>query len=91
MLTSLQGKSVLVTGGTSGIGLGIAVGFARQGAKVAISGRQRDKVEAVASRLRDQGLAILFVTHFLDQTYALADRITADLEPRVKAGDSSAS
>lgn len=26
--------------------------------------------------LRDQGLAILFVTHFLDQTYALADRIT---------------
>ena len=24
----------------------------------------------------DQGLAILFVTHFLDQTYALADRIT---------------
>jgi monosaccharide-transporting ATPase len=27
-------------------------------------------------RLRDQGLAILFVTHFLDQTYALADRIT---------------
>ena len=31
---------------------------------------------AVLRRLRDQGLAILFVTHFLDQTYALADRIT---------------
>ncbi len=30
----------------------------------------------VLKRLRDQGLAILFVTHFLDQTYALADRIT---------------
>ncbi len=30
----------------------------------------------VLRRLRDQGLAILFVTHFLDQTYALADRIT---------------
>jgi monosaccharide-transporting ATPase len=30
----------------------------------------------VLKRLRGQGLAILFVTHFLDQTYALADRIT---------------
>lgn len=31
---------------------------------------------AVLRRLRDDGLAILFVTHFLDQVYALADRIT---------------
>jgi simple sugar transport system ATP-binding protein len=30
----------------------------------------------VLRRLRDEGLAILFVTHFLDQVYALADRIT---------------
>jgi simple sugar transport system ATP-binding protein len=30
----------------------------------------------VLRRLREQGMAILFVTHFLDQTYALADRIT---------------
>jgi simple sugar transport system ATP-binding protein len=30
----------------------------------------------VLRRLRSEGLAILFVTHFLDQVYALADRIT---------------
>ncbi|HWQ10444.1 MAG TPA: sugar ABC transporter ATP-binding protein [Holophaga sp.] len=30
----------------------------------------------VIRRLRDEGLAVLFVTHFLDQTYQLADRIT---------------
>lgn len=30
----------------------------------------------VVRRLRDQGLAIVFVSHFLDQVYALADRIT---------------
>lgn len=31
---------------------------------------------AVLRRLREQGMAILFVTHFLDQTYAISDRIT---------------
>jgi simple sugar transport system ATP-binding protein len=31
---------------------------------------------AVVRGLRDKGLAILFVTHFLDQTYEIADRIT---------------
>ena len=31
---------------------------------------------AVMHRLRDRGMAILFVTHFLDQVYAVSDRIT---------------
>ena len=31
---------------------------------------------AVLRRLRDEGMAILFVTHFLEQVYALSDRIT---------------
>ncbi|WP_232250998.1 sugar ABC transporter ATP-binding protein [Janthinobacterium sp. 1_2014MBL_MicDiv] len=31
---------------------------------------------SVLRRLRGQGMAILFVTHFLDQTYAISDRIT---------------
>jgi len=30
----------------------------------------------VVRRLRDQGVAILFISHFLDQVYAIADRIT---------------
>jgi len=30
----------------------------------------------VMRRLRDQGLAIIFITHFLNQIYAIADRIT---------------
>jgi len=35
-----------------------------------------DVLFAVIRRLRDQGVAILFVSHFLDQVYAISDRIT---------------
>jgi simple sugar transport system ATP-binding protein len=35
-----------------------------------------ERLFAVLRQLRDQGMAILFVTHFLDQVYALCDRIT---------------
>ena len=35
-----------------------------------------ERLFAVMRRLRDGGMAILFVTHFLDQVYAVADRIT---------------
>ncbi|MBA5605228.1 sugar ABC transporter ATP-binding protein [Duganella sp. FT3S] len=35
-----------------------------------------DLLFAVLRNLRAQGMAILFVTHFLDQTYAISDRIT---------------
>jgi simple sugar transport system ATP-binding protein len=43
------------------------------------SSLDEDEVErlfAVLRRLRDEGLAILFVTHFLAQMYAISDRIT---------------
>lgn len=58
MLTSLQGKSVLVTGATSGIGLGIARVFARQGAKVAITGRSQASLDKAGARLAEAGLAV---------------------------------
>ena len=39
MFTSIAGRAVVVTGGTRGIGKGIASVFARNGAKVLITGR----------------------------------------------------
>lgn len=35
-----------------------------------------EQLFTVIKKLRDEGMAILFITHFLDQTYAISDRIT---------------
>ncbi len=49
------GKSVFVAGGTSGINLGIACGFARAGARLAVLSRRQEKVDAAVEELRGLG------------------------------------
>ncbi len=47
----LSGKMALVTGGGTGIGVAVAARFAKDGAKVCITGRRRDKLEEAARAL----------------------------------------
>jgi NAD(P)-dependent dehydrogenase (short-subunit alcohol dehydrogenase family) len=57
----LENKAALITGGTSGIGQATAVLFAKEGAKVAITGRNEKRGEAVAERILSDGGEAIFI------------------------------
>jgi NAD(P)-dependent dehydrogenase (short-subunit alcohol dehydrogenase family) len=57
----LRDRVVLISGGTAGLGAGIARAAAREGAAVAITGRRREPGEAVAAELTGGGTRALFV------------------------------
>ena len=56
---SLQGKTVLVTGASSGIGRSIAVTCSMMGAKVIINGRNTVKLQATSSLMKPDSAIIM--------------------------------
>ena len=55
MLTSIADRSVIVTGGSRGIGRGVARVFAAKGAQVLVVGRDLVQAEATATAIRAEG------------------------------------
>jgi NAD(P)-dependent dehydrogenase (short-subunit alcohol dehydrogenase family) len=58
MTMKLNDKIVLVTGGTSGIGLAAVALFRSEGAKVVVVGTDKDRLKAAEAQLGDDGFAI---------------------------------
>ena len=63
---SLTGKTALITGGASGIGLETAKVFAQAGAQVVIGDRSEGSLQEAQSQLKDQGISLEIM--FLDVT-----------------------
>jgi NAD(P)-dependent dehydrogenase (short-subunit alcohol dehydrogenase family) len=58
---SLEGKVVLITGGTSGIGRAAAGAFARAGARLVVAARQAERGQQVARELQREGAEVRYV------------------------------
>jgi 3-oxoacyl-[acyl-carrier protein] reductase len=75
----IAGKVALVTGASRGIGFGIAEALAEEGARVAVSSRSRERIDAAAARIGAAGF--VHDSTDLDGAAALVDQVQAALGP----------
>ena len=81
MMFSLEGKTALVTGASGGIGSSIAYALARQGARLALSGSNGDKLRAFREQLmREVGGDHVEITCNLSDTTQVEELIPATID-----------
>lgn len=76
----LKNKVAIVTGGASGIGQAIALGYAREGAKVVVADINLAMGEATVAKIRAAGGKALFVQTDVSQTMAVQHMVNTTVE-----------
>lgn len=76
-MKTLQDKVALITDGSSGIGLGTAEVFAREGAHLAILGRSREPLQKAGTKLRKLGAQVLEIQADVSQSHEMQQAIAA--------------
>jgi NAD(P)-dependent dehydrogenase (short-subunit alcohol dehydrogenase family) len=83
----MQGKVVVVTGGTSGIGQVAAVTLAGMGARIVLVARDKARSEATLARLHQAGPSAAHTAHYADlSSIAATQKVAAEVaaaEPRI--------
>lgn len=76
----LESKIALVTGAGQGVGQGIALALAAEGAKIAVTGRTLEKLETTAGLIRERGgeaLPVVCDVKSLDSLQSCVDQVVA--------------
>jgi 3-oxoacyl-[acyl-carrier protein] reductase len=77
----IAGRTALVMGASRGIGRGIASSLAREGARVAIASRSRERIEAAALEIEGEVVALVADTEDLERLAALPADVAETLGP----------
>ena len=76
----LEGKVVLITGASQGLGRALALACAKEGAKLAINARSEDSIRPVAGEAEEQGAEVLAVAADVARSADVARLVSETVE-----------
>jgi NAD(P)-dependent dehydrogenase (short-subunit alcohol dehydrogenase family) len=77
-MARLAGKKALITGGTTGIGFATAKRFLEEGAQVAISGQNQERLQEALSKLGNNAIGILADLSLVSNVQNMIDQVKRD-------------
>jgi NAD(P)-dependent dehydrogenase (short-subunit alcohol dehydrogenase family) len=77
-MARLAGKKALITGGTTGIGFATAKRFLEEGAQVAISGQNQERLQEALSKLGNNAIGVLADLSLANNVQTMIDQVKRD-------------